>query len=118
MYEEYPKLKFGFNPFKGGWVEPCRSCKELEEGKAGKSITGQRKSLTMTKRMLNLDTHKQPENAELNAILEQIDSAEMVGGIKEYYERLRAVTSSKYSSKIFDNCDKQYIGGTVHYILR
>ena len=46
---------------------------------------------------------------------EQIDSAEMVGGIKEYYERLP--TSLKHSSKP-DNCDKQYIGGTVHYILR
>jgi len=23
---------------------------------------------------------------------------------------------SEYSSKIFDNCDKQYIGGTIHYI--
>ena len=118
MYEEYRKLKFGFNSVKGGWVEPRADLvKELEEGKAGKSITGQRKSQDNDhKRMLNLDTHKQPENAELNAILEQIDSAEMVGGIKEYYEKLRAVTSSKYSSKIFDNCDKQYIGGTVHYI--
>ena len=83
-----PKLKFGFN-LKGGWVEPRADLvKELEEGKAGKSITGQRKSsMTMTKRMLN-SIHTSNENAELNAIPEQIDSAEMVGGIKEYYERL------------------------------
>jgi hypothetical protein len=40
----------------------------------------------------------------------------MVGGIKEYYENLRAVKSTRYTSKIFDNCDKQYIGGTIHYI--
>ena len=48
MYEEYRKLKFGFNSVKGGWVEPRADLvKELEEGKAGKSITGQRK-MTMT----------------------------------------------------------------------
>ena len=40
----------------------------------------------------------------------------MVGGIKEYYERLRCVTSLHIAVKL-DNCDKQYIGGTVHYIL-
>jgi len=118
MYEEYRKLKFGFNSVKGGWVEPRADLvKELEEGKAGKSITGQRKSQDNDhKRMLNLDTHKQPVNPELNAILQSIDPVEMVSGIKEYYERLRAVTSTNYSSKIFDNCDKQYIGGTLHYI--
>ena len=35
---------------------------------------------------------------------------------KEYYESLRAVRSTRYASKIFNNCDKQYIGGTIHYI--
>ena len=40
----------------------------------------------------------------------------MVVGIKEYYESLRAVTSTRYASKIFNNCDKQYIGSTIHYI--
>ena len=118
MYEEYRKIKFGYPSEKWGWVEPRADLiKELEEGKAGKSITGQRKSQMLDhKRMLSLETHKQPENAELNEVLEQIDPVEMVWGIKEYYEKLRAVTSSKYSSKIFENCDKQHIGGTVHYI--
>lgn len=118
MYEEYHKLKYGFNSVKGGWVEPRADLvKELEEGKAGKSITGQRKSQDNDhKRMLNLETHKQPLNLELNEILEEIDPVELVWGIKEYYEKLRAVTSTQYSSKIFDNCDKQYIGGTIHYI--
>ena len=118
MYEEYRKLKFGFNSVKGGWVEPRSDLvKELEQGKAGKSITGQRKSQDNDhKRMLNLDTHKQPLNPDLNDVLDQIDPDDMVGGIKEYYESLRAVTSTRYTSKIFNNCDKQYIGGTIHYI--
>jgi hypothetical protein len=118
MYEEYRKLKFGFNSVKGGWVEPRTDLvKELEEGKVGKSITGQRKSQDNDhKRMLNLDTHKQPVNPKLNAILTQIDPDDLVVGIKDYYLQLQAVSTSKYSSKIFENCDKQYIGGTIHYI--
>ena len=118
MYEEYGKLKYGYSSEKWGWIEPRPLLvKELEEGKAGKSITGQRKSQMLDhKRMLSLETHKQPENAELNEILEQIDPVQMVWSIKEYYEKLRAVTSTNYSSKIFENCDKQHIGGTIHYI--
>jgi len=117
LFNEYRKLKYGYNS-KNGWVEPRPALvDELVEGKPGKTITGQRKSQDNDhKRMLNLDTHKQPINPELNTILEQINSVDMVGGIKEYYEQLRSVTSSKYSSKIFDNCDKQYIGSTLHYI--
>ena len=117
MYEEYKKIKHGFTG-KNGWCEPRPDLiKELEEGKLGKTITGQRKSQeTDHKRMLNLETHRQPENQELNEILEEIDPTELVGGIKEYYENLRAVTSTQYKSKIFDNCDKQFIGGTIHYI--
>jgi len=117
MYEEYKKIKHGFTG-KSGWCEPRPDLiKELEEGKLGKTITGQRKSQeTDHKRMLNLETHRQPENQELNDILISIDSADMVGGIKEYYEKLMAVSAGKYSSNLFDNCDKQYKGGTVHYI--
>ena len=117
MYEEYKKIKHGFTG-KNGWVEPRTDLvKELEEGKLGKSITGQRKSQDNDhKRMMNLDTHKQPESSEINDILTSINSAEMVGGIKQYYEGLRAVTSTRYNSNIFNNCDKQYIGGTIHYI--
>ena len=75
--------------------------KELEEGKAGKSITGQRKSHDNDhKRMLNLDTHKQPVNPDLNDVLDQIDPEDMVVGIKEYYESPGAVTSTRYASKI------------------
>jgi hypothetical protein len=118
IYEEYRKLKFGFNSVKGGWVEPRADLvKELEDGKAGKSITGQRKSQDNDhKRMLNLDTHKQPENDKLNDILEQIPAGDLVVGIKDYFSQLLAVRTKMYHSAIFQNCDKQYIGSTIHYI--
>ena len=118
MYEEYRKLKFGFNSVKGGWVEPRADLvKELEDGKAGKSITGQRKSQDNDhKRMLNLDTHKQPQNAKLDTILTQILAEDLVVGIKDYYKQLQKVRTKNYDSAIFDNCDKQYIGSTIHYI--
>lgn len=117
-YEEYGKIKYGYTSQKAGWVEPRTDLvEELEKGKAGKSITGQRKSQDNDhRRIMNLDTHKQPESSEINDILTSINSAEMVGGIKEYYEKLMAVSASKYSSNLFDNCDKQYKGGTIHYI--
>ena len=117
-YEEYGKSKYGYTSQKVGWVEPRTDLvEELEKGKAGKSSTGQRKSQDNDhRRIMNLDTHKQPESSEINDILTSINSAEMVGGIKEYYEGLRAVTSTRYTSNLFDNCDKQYKGGTIHYI--